>query len=66
MNKIEDISTLKSVNFPKLKELNLSNNKISDINVFEKIKFEQLENLNLSKNLISDITALGIIRNNKF
>ena len=47
------------VNFPALKELNLSNNKIESMKVFENVKFLNLKQLDLSKNQIIDISPLA-------
>ena len=53
------ISILAKVNFPSLKELNLSSNKISSIDIFAKVNFPQLKTLDLCKNQINSIDVLA-------
>ena len=63
-NNINDINSLKNVNFNLLTRLGLSDNYISDIKVLENVEFFRLEKLALSNNKINDINILERVQFN--
>ena len=63
-NKIKDISSLSSNNFPHLKTLNLAFNDLdsSIIPILKKLNLPELTELNLYKNKITDIKIFSLIK----